>query len=167
MDERLCISSKPLIFGRFRTDIKFSHKWKSGSDPPRFDLRMEETFQCGPWSLKCRINPVYCHRTAFLAFLEGGFRKEETYFYLKCLAYSSGTYADRIYAYERGAPGTFSVPAYYGKGGAFSLLHMRRLFIGKSSLKVYVGANYTIRAQGERIKKLNKLTCGFACVLDI
>ena len=50
------------------------------------------------------------------AYAEGGYRRGAVYAYLKGGLFRVDNWSDRIYAYERDAPGNFSVPAYYGRG---------------------------------------------------
>ena len=47
---------------------------------------------------------------------------------------------DRIYVYERSAPGAFNVPAYYGRGLWTALMLSARI---SSELKLYLRASYT------------------------
>jgi hypothetical protein len=52
--------------------------------------------------------------------LEGGRKNETSAIYLRVTGFSVSAWDARIYCYERDAPGTFSVPAYNGRGLAFS-----------------------------------------------
>ena len=40
---------------------------------------------------------------------------------MRATVFGIDSWADRIYVYERDVPGSFSVPAYYGRGYALSL----------------------------------------------
>ena len=57
-----------------------------------------------------------CVSTGQLACLEGGYRSEKIAAYLRQGIFFVDDWDDRIYVYERDAPGNFSVPAFYGRG---------------------------------------------------
>lgn len=68
------------------------------------------------------------HRPGGLAFLEVGYKTPSDTARLQVSAYLRGTvcdtenWASRIYAYERDLPGSFSVPAWYGRKAGLSLV---------------------------------------------
>lgn len=81
-----------------------------------------------------------------LGYLEGGYKGERLSAYLRLTGFSVSDWAARIYCYERDAPGTFSVPAYSGRGIAVSAYggwkhRFPRWFI----LKIYLRAAFTWR----------------------
>ena len=50
---------------------------------------------------------------------------------------------DRIYSYERDAPGNFNVPAYYGRGYSLSAVASSKFVLGRTpfrSMKLYFRA---------------------------
>ena len=63
----------------------------------------------------------------WLWYAETGYMKEigkdcSVSVYMRGEFYRIENWDDRIYVYERDAPGTFNVPAYYGKGNNLSLV---------------------------------------------
>ena len=52
--------------------------------------------------------------------MEAGW-KGEAALWVRATVFGIDSWADRIYVYERDVPGSFSVPAYYGRGYALSL----------------------------------------------
>lgn len=72
------------------------------------------------WLATVRLETVHCSAWGFLTYLEGGRKSESSAIYLRATAFSIPHWDARIYCYERDAPGTFSVPAYNGRGIAFS-----------------------------------------------
>ena len=48
--------------------------------------------------------------------MEGGRKTDCLSTYLRGTVFKIDNWDDRIYSYERDAPGNFSVPAYYGRG---------------------------------------------------
>ena len=63
----------------------------------------------------------------FLTYVEGGRKNESSALYLRVTGFSIPVWDARIYCYERDAPGTFSVPAYNGRGIAFSAVGSLKL----------------------------------------
>ena len=74
----------------------------------------------GVWLLTARLETVHCGKWGVLTYLEGGRKNETSAIYLRVTGFSVSAWDARIYCYERDAPGTFSVPAYNGRGIAFS-----------------------------------------------
>lgn len=71
----------------------------------------------GPsWMCRARVEGVLCESYGLLAYLEGGRKTERFSAYLRGTYFDAERWNDRVYSYERDAPGNFSVPAYYGKG---------------------------------------------------
>ena len=74
----------------------------------------------GVWLLTARLETVHCGKWGVLTYLEGGRKNETSAIYLRVTGFSVSAWDARIYCYERDAPGTFSVPAYNGRGIVFS-----------------------------------------------
>ena len=97
---KMRISERVRTWGRrFRTDARADLKWSLS----RF-------------SLTGRLNVLNCVETGFLGYLEGGYKTDRLSVYIRQLFFVIDNWDDRIYAYERDAPGNFSVPAFYGRG---------------------------------------------------
>jgi len=91
------------------------------TSPLRLELRTELGADFEGWMLNLRADLVYCRSLAWLWYIEAG-RKADAYgCYLRAGLFKADNWDDRIYVYERNAPGAFSVPAYYGRGWAASL----------------------------------------------
>ena len=72
--------------------------------------------------------------------MEGGRKSEDYSIYLRGTLFLVDNWDDRIYSYERDAPGNFTVPAYYGRGFSVSAVGGSRFRFGirkKKTLKVY------------------------------
>ena len=81
-----------------------------------------------------------------LGYLEGGYKGERLSAYLRLTGFSVSDWAARIYCYERDAPGTFSVPAYSGRGIAVSAYGgWKHRFPRWFTLKIYLRAAFTWR----------------------
>ena len=77
---------------------------------------------------------------SFLSYLEGGYKTDILTLWLRAGLFRVDDWADRIYAYERDAPGNFSVPAYYGRGFWLSLVSGLKL---SGWGRLYFRASYT------------------------
>lgn len=97
---------------RYRPDEEL--RWRN-------DLRIELDLQRAPWIFHARYNALHCEQWAWLSYLETGYKKEKTALYLRGTLFKVDKWNDRIYSYERDAPGSFNVPAYYGRGYALAL----------------------------------------------
>ena len=100
----------------FRLKLKASERIRTWGKSFRTEVRTDLTYMCDPWNATLRLNVVNCDRTGFLTYLEGGRKTQKCALYLRQGLFFIDEWDDRIYSYERDAPGSFSVPAYYGRG---------------------------------------------------
>ena len=121
----------------------------------RTDLRLDTKFAIGPWLSVLRFEAVRCDAWGLLTYLEGGYKDESLSAYLRLAAFEIDEWDDRIYCYERDAPGTFSVPAYYGRGLSASLVAGYKLRLGRFTLKAYLRGGYMVRVGRESTPTLN------------
>lgn len=97
------------------------------------------------WKLHYRLEGLLCRSLAGLTYLEGGRKTDSWNVYLRGTVFLVDNWDDRIYSYERDAPGNFTVPAYYGRGFALSAVGGHKFRWGKKgALKVYFRAS-TVR----------------------
>lgn len=103
---------------RFRTDIRADIQWWSSL-----------------FTLTMRLNLLQCVSVGSLAYLEGSFKKNLLSVHLRQGVFFIDNWDDRIYAYERDAPGNFNVPAFYGRGlwtsfaGSWKFARWGRLYL--------------------------------------
>lgn len=111
----------PSSFFIFR--LKAYERFRSW-DKNRFksELRADFIIRLREWAFSARGHISRCFSYGFLTYLEGGRRDERFSIYLRTGYFCISDRSDRIYVYERDAPGSFNVPAFYGKGlwGAIS-----------------------------------------------
>lgn len=112
---------------------------------PRTDLRADIRFRRGPWLGTWRAEAVRCEGSGLLTYLEGGYKAEAFSGYLRLTVFHADRWNDRIYCYERDAPGNFSVPAYYGRGAALSALGGGKVRLGRFRLKAWLRASCQLR----------------------
>jgi hypothetical protein len=90
--------------------------------------------------MNTRINALRCVGTGFVTYIEEGRKTESMSIYLRQGVFFVDDWEDRIYVYERDAPGSFNVPAMYGKGWFVSTVasvHINRV------VRLYARASYT------------------------
>ena len=87
----------------------------------RLEGRGELKCSLGHWALNSRLDLVLCKSLSWLANTEAGYKGERLNLWLRGTLFCVDNWDDRIYVYERDAPGSFNVPAYYGRGWNASL----------------------------------------------
>ena len=80
-----------------------------------------------------------------MSYLEGGYKNDTFSVYLRTCGFWIDKWNDRIYCYEREAPGNFSVPAYYGRGGAVSIVGSWKHRFKWLTLKTHLRASWMAR----------------------
>ena len=130
---------------RWALSFRFTERYRN-YEPARSDARLDVLFGHGPWSATMRTEYVYCQKSGFLAYLEGGYKAETLSAYLRLTGFAISHWDARIYCYERDAPGSFSVPAYNGEGLAASLVSSwKHRFPRWFTFKLYLRAACSFR----------------------
>lgn len=96
--------------------FRLSERFRTWGNPFRTDLRADIRWSTGRFSVSARTNLLQCISTGLLAFVEGGYAHRGISLYLRQGIFRIDNWDDRIYVYERDAPGCFNVPAFYGRG---------------------------------------------------
>ncbi len=126
-------------------EVRLTERYRN-YEPSRTALRSDLRLGAGPWQSVLRLEGVHCGAWGFLGYLEGGYKGETLSAYLRLTGFSVSDWAARIYCYERDAPGTFSVPAYSGRGMAASAYGgWKHRFPRWFTLKLYLRAAFTWR----------------------
>lgn len=99
-----------------RLSLRVTFRYRTWGDPIRTDCRADIAFMPGRFSASARFNVLSCSGTGFLGYAEGGYKVSAVSAYLRQGFFSIDNWNDRIYVYERDAPGAFTVPAFYGRG---------------------------------------------------
>ncbi|MBQ6087574.1 MAG: hypothetical protein IJK96_05905 [Bacteroidales bacterium] len=86
----------------------------------RTDLRADISYVKGPFDAALRGNLLLCREAGSLVYLESGYKGEVLSCHLRGTLFRVDEWDDRIYVYERDAPGSFSVTAWYGRGASLS-----------------------------------------------
>lgn len=96
--------------------------------PLRTDIRAEISMKYGALSLNAKYNILWHKGRAWLWYAEPGYTNGESInIFARFTLFCVNDWDDRIYCYERDAPGSFNVPAYYGRGYAASAVSAIKL----------------------------------------
>ena len=119
--------------------LRLSERVRSYGRKYRTDLRCDLRYSDGVFSASARVNCLKCVGIGLLGYLEGGWKGKIFNVWLRGGIFRTDSWDDRIYAYERDAPGNFSVPAYYGRGFWCALNGGVKL---PSGFKIYLKGSY-------------------------
>ena len=122
---------------------------------PRTALRLHLSRVQGPWNANLRGEAVWCEKTGLLTYAEGGYKGESLAAWLRVTGFLADKWNDRIYVYERDAPGSFSVPAYYGKGLSLSAVGNVKHKFKYLTVKFYARGVYAIKSGSKPAPALN------------
>lgn len=96
--------------------LRLAERMRSWGVESRTEARATFTYSSEGWSATLRADAVRASGNGVLGYIEGGHKGETLSIYLRYGMFCIDDWDDRIYVYERDAPGAFNVPAYYGRG---------------------------------------------------
>lgn len=103
--------------------LRLDCRLKPREDSPwRTDIRADLDATLDKWVFHARCDAVFGKAFASAGYLEAGRKSEKTALWLRAGLFAVDNWDDRIYYYERDAPGSFNVPALYGRGWTGSLV---------------------------------------------
>ena len=115
------LALSPLHFkDRYTLTPRIQFRWREGR--LRQEYRLEAALEGSPWQAKLRADAVRCDGWAWQAYTEAGRKTERFSLYARAGLFVVDDWDDRIYVYERDVPGSFNVPALYGRGSFASLV---------------------------------------------
>lgn len=91
-------------------------RYRDWGETFKADLRTDVSVVSGSWEASVRLNVTACTGFGLLGYAEGGYRAARTSVFLRQGFFRIDNWSDRIYVHERDAPGSFLVPAFYGRG---------------------------------------------------
>ena len=147
---------------RMGLKVRLSERIRSWGQLNRTDLRMDVTVPIGELALNIRPNFLYCKSFAALIYAETACVMKSFSAYIRAGVFKVDNWDDRIYVYERDAPGGFNVPAMYGRGVWGAATASWKL---TRSFKLYGRASYTAYPFMEK-KKPGKAELKLQCVLS-
>ncbi len=96
--------------------LRINERFRTWGKPFRTDARLDLFIYSRYFDGSFRINALKCESVSLLAYTEGCFKTAAIKAYLRSGVFFVDSWDDRIYAYERDVPGSFNVPAFYGRG---------------------------------------------------
>lgn len=109
----------------------------------RTDFRGDLNWKYGLFGTAFRLNVLKGRKMAGLLYVEEACYGRIGAVFLRGTAFIADNWDDRIYCYERDAPGSFNVPAYYGRGYALSLVARMKWRFRRSAFKSYLRAGWS------------------------
>ncbi len=100
----------------FHFKVRLTERVRTWGSPFRTDARFDLSYEPEKWYAAFRFNALNCSKTGFLSYIEAGLRHDKVTAYVRYGIFLIDEWEDRIYVYERDAPGNYNVPAYYGRG---------------------------------------------------
>ena len=121
-------------------------------------MRSELAFDDGANILKGRLELVHCRDMSYLCFVEAGRRflfpgGTELSLYLRQGAFHVDAWEDRIYCSQRDVPGSFNVPAMYGRGLWTAFLGGLKL---KAGLRLHLYGNMLLYPRKGPLFEVNR-----------
>ena len=108
--------------GALTPSLRLSSRYRPQASKERLrtDIRFDLDGSWGELQAHLRVNALRCVSWGWLGYAEAGW-KDEASLWARVTLFSVDSWADRIYVYERDVPGSFNVPAYYGRGYSLAL----------------------------------------------
>lgn len=128
------------LSGSFGLRLKLSERMRTWGKPFQTGVRVEMSYASDPLLSSFRLEARHCDGLAFLSYAEGGYKGEKLAAYIRTGVFRVDSWDDRIYVYERDAPGSFNVPAFYGRG-LWGTIFISWKFVRRA--KAYVRASLT------------------------
>ena len=123
---------------KYRTGARIDVDWCGAGISARYGESEGEA-----WKARFRVEGLLCRSLAGLTYVEFGRKASGYSAYLRGTVFFVDNWDDRIYSYERDAPGSFNVPAYYGRGYSLSAVGGGRLRFGNKKNKT-LKANFRV-----------------------
>ena len=99
------------------TEFRLAERYRTWGLPHRTDARVDVLADAGIVQFASRFNVLMCKDIGLLGYVEAQYKANASFkAYLRLGLFRIDNWDDRIYVYERDAPGSFNVPAYYGRG---------------------------------------------------
>lgn len=96
--------------------LRLSERLRSWGLPSRAEAQAVLVYTYGNWAATARADVVRSDGYGILGYAEAGRKTGGLSIYIRYGMFRIDDWDDRIYVYERDAPGAFNVPAYYGRG---------------------------------------------------
>ena len=129
-----------LLMKNMHLKIRVSERIRTWGLPYRTDLRADLKYDFSPFGVLLRLNVLKCDAVGFLTYAEGSYSSSGVSLHLRQGLFIIDDWDDRIYVYERDAPGSFNAPAMYGRGLWTSAVAGMKF---SDRIRLYLRAAYT------------------------
>ena len=129
----------------------------SQSLPFRQDLRCDLKLELNRLKLNTRCNLLWCRNFAMLGYIEPGFSDQFFSLWFRLTGYSVPSWDDRISTWERDIPGSFTVPARYGKGLALSCTSSLTIQRNRLRYRLNARLSYDVYSRKETLTRKPEL----------
>ncbi len=133
-----------IINSEFDVSLRGASRLKFHSDAHKItyrnELRSDFGWERGCLGTRLRLHGLWAKGFAILGYCEAKYKLNSFICYLRQGIFKVDSWDDRIYVYERDLPGSFSVPAYYGRG-VWTAFYMK--YSIKTCLQLGFRAAYT------------------------
>ena len=106
----------PSVGENLKLDFRLVGRWRSWGTAFRTDARADASLNLGCWTFSSRVNVLKCNGYGLLAYVDESWNSDALSVHVRQGAFRIDDWEDRIYVYERDAPGSFNVPPFYGRG---------------------------------------------------
>ena len=134
---KLLLTSPLRINDAFSLNFRLTSRLRSYEKGLRTGLRTDLKYVCGDWNTVARYEMLRFRGLSHLTYLEEGYVHGNGAVYMRGTLFFIDNWDDRIYAYERDAPGSFNVPAYYGRGYSLSVVARKKFQFRNMSMRLY------------------------------
>ena len=107
---------RTIVSPSFSLKVRLSERYRTWDVPFRTDLRLDLSYFTEMHTVNLRLNALKCKGYGLLSYIEYGLKNRSFNAFIRQGFFRIDNWDDRIYAYERDAPGSFNVPAFYGRG---------------------------------------------------
>ena len=104
-------------------------------------LRADIAWSNGILTFDGKAEAVRCDNWGLLSYVEAGKANDSFAVWCRVTGFRADKWNDRVYCYERDAPGSFNVPAYYGRGYAVSAVLSWKKRWRRVRMKIYARAS--------------------------
>lgn len=148
--------------------LRFDYRDRDYSDGKREAFRLDAKWKAEHWEMAGRFDSVHCAAWSFAGMVSGAFKSKYINAYLSQEIFRVDNWNDRIYVYQKDAPGNFTVPACYGRGVRASIYLSSKPV---RWLKLYLRCSTTqypwSQAPGVKSDRLSSLTFRLQTVFDL
>ena len=125
---------------RFKLKFRLTERYRTWGPAFKTEARADVSYSSGAFTLMSRIHLLKCDGVSGLGYVEAAWKPHELALYIRQGIFFVDDWDDRIYVYERDAPGSFNVPAMYGRGLWGNVVLSWKV---SRAVKIYLRAAYT------------------------